>query len=135
MKGFIVFLLLGLVFADRIVSENELDTYTFGQYCQDFDKSYMTRAEAILHSKLFIERLHIIKEHNKNSKSYKMGVNKFTDMTEAELSAFRGYDFALGARLASGNETNPCDAYVSIPEIGRAVQQECRDRSRMPSSA
>eukprot|EP00456_Euglypha_rotunda_P036820 TRINITY_DN2826_c1_g1_i22.p1 TRINITY_DN2826_c1_g1~~TRINITY_DN2826_c1_g1_i22.p1 ORF type:complete len:101 (+),score=12.47 TRINITY_DN2826_c1_g1_i22:101-403(+) len=24
---------------------------------------------------------------------------------------------------------------VSTPEIGRAVQQECRDRSRMPSSA
>src|SRR5262245_19428023 len=24
---------------------------------------------------------------------------------------------------------------VVIPEIGRAVQQECRDRSRMPSSA
>eukprot|EP00456_Euglypha_rotunda_P028307 TRINITY_DN2244_c0_g1_i1.p1 TRINITY_DN2244_c0_g1~~TRINITY_DN2244_c0_g1_i1.p1 ORF type:complete len:158 (+),score=26.16 TRINITY_DN2244_c0_g1_i1:1-474(+) len=24
---------------------------------------------------------------------------------------------------------------LSIPEIGRAVQQECRDRSRMPSSA
>eukprot|EP00456_Euglypha_rotunda_P062786 TRINITY_DN52982_c0_g1_i2.p2 TRINITY_DN52982_c0_g1~~TRINITY_DN52982_c0_g1_i2.p2 ORF type:complete len:115 (-),score=20.53 TRINITY_DN52982_c0_g1_i2:10-303(-) len=28
------------------------------------------------------------------------------------------------------------DAYSwEIPEIGRAVQQECRDRSRMPSSA
>src|SRR5436305_6047056 len=25
--------------------------------------------------------------------------------------------------------------FVHIPEIGRAVQQECRDRSRMPSSA
>eukprot|EP00456_Euglypha_rotunda_P093324 TRINITY_DN98510_c0_g1_i1.p1 TRINITY_DN98510_c0_g1~~TRINITY_DN98510_c0_g1_i1.p1 ORF type:complete len:105 (-),score=13.43 TRINITY_DN98510_c0_g1_i1:10-324(-) len=24
---------------------------------------------------------------------------------------------------------------VKLPEIGRAVQQECRDRSRMPSSA
>eukprot|EP00456_Euglypha_rotunda_P070021 TRINITY_DN618_c0_g1_i11.p1 TRINITY_DN618_c0_g1~~TRINITY_DN618_c0_g1_i11.p1 ORF type:complete len:809 (+),score=55.20 TRINITY_DN618_c0_g1_i11:84-2510(+) len=27
------------------------------------------------------------------------------------------------------------DTYASDPEIGRAVQQECRDRSRMPSSA
>eukprot|EP00456_Euglypha_rotunda_P049899 TRINITY_DN40054_c0_g1_i1.p2 TRINITY_DN40054_c0_g1~~TRINITY_DN40054_c0_g1_i1.p2 ORF type:complete len:177 (+),score=45.51 TRINITY_DN40054_c0_g1_i1:39-569(+) len=27
------------------------------------------------------------------------------------------------------------EAITEIPEIGRAVQQECRDRSRMPSSA
>eukprot|EP00456_Euglypha_rotunda_P018140 TRINITY_DN1637_c0_g1_i14.p1 TRINITY_DN1637_c0_g1~~TRINITY_DN1637_c0_g1_i14.p1 ORF type:complete len:100 (-),score=20.01 TRINITY_DN1637_c0_g1_i14:21-320(-) len=27
------------------------------------------------------------------------------------------------------------DPKKKIPEIGRAVQQECRDRSRMPSSA
>eukprot|EP00456_Euglypha_rotunda_P063699 TRINITY_DN5396_c0_g1_i6.p2 TRINITY_DN5396_c0_g1~~TRINITY_DN5396_c0_g1_i6.p2 ORF type:complete len:106 (-),score=10.60 TRINITY_DN5396_c0_g1_i6:10-327(-) len=36
-------------------------------------------------------------------------------------------------------ELRPIQAYAIvhhyIPEIGRAVQQECRDRSRMPSSA
>jgi len=45
-----------------------------------------------------------------------MSVNKFTDMTEAELKFFRGYNFALGRRVSSGNETQPCDQqYVSIP--------------------
>eukprot|EP00456_Euglypha_rotunda_P088727 TRINITY_DN91164_c0_g1_i1.p2 TRINITY_DN91164_c0_g1~~TRINITY_DN91164_c0_g1_i1.p2 ORF type:complete len:110 (+),score=33.56 TRINITY_DN91164_c0_g1_i1:3-332(+) len=31
--------------------------------------------------------------------------------------------------------SNYLTGYDNIPEIGRAVQQECRDRSRMPSSA
>eukprot|EP00456_Euglypha_rotunda_P003154 TRINITY_DN1055_c0_g1_i4.p1 TRINITY_DN1055_c0_g1~~TRINITY_DN1055_c0_g1_i4.p1 ORF type:complete len:195 (-),score=58.91 TRINITY_DN1055_c0_g1_i4:22-606(-) len=42
-------------------------------------------------------------------------------------------------RLATGTKANQRDDALKdlslIPEIGRAVQQECRDRSRMPSSA
>eukprot|EP00456_Euglypha_rotunda_P078134 TRINITY_DN7456_c0_g1_i5.p1 TRINITY_DN7456_c0_g1~~TRINITY_DN7456_c0_g1_i5.p1 ORF type:complete len:106 (-),score=13.71 TRINITY_DN7456_c0_g1_i5:18-335(-) len=34
-------------------------------------------------------------------------------------------------KISEYNLANNC----SVPEIGRAVQQECRDRSRMPSSA
>eukprot|EP00456_Euglypha_rotunda_P009317 TRINITY_DN12038_c0_g1_i37.p2 TRINITY_DN12038_c0_g1~~TRINITY_DN12038_c0_g1_i37.p2 ORF type:complete len:102 (+),score=19.89 TRINITY_DN12038_c0_g1_i37:271-576(+) len=37
---------------------------------------------------------------------------------------------AVSSATALVNPTMPCFA-----EIGRAVQQECRDRSRMPSSA
>eukprot|EP00456_Euglypha_rotunda_P094021 TRINITY_DN9952_c0_g1_i8.p2 TRINITY_DN9952_c0_g1~~TRINITY_DN9952_c0_g1_i8.p2 ORF type:complete len:121 (-),score=29.94 TRINITY_DN9952_c0_g1_i8:34-366(-) len=37
-----------------------------------------------------------------------------------------------GSRLFVSNMDT---ASVSVIEIGRAVQQECRDRSRMPSSA
>eukprot|EP00456_Euglypha_rotunda_P060286 TRINITY_DN50477_c0_g1_i1.p1 TRINITY_DN50477_c0_g1~~TRINITY_DN50477_c0_g1_i1.p1 ORF type:complete len:127 (-),score=29.30 TRINITY_DN50477_c0_g1_i1:10-390(-) len=33
------------------------------------------------------------------------------------------------------NETGGKYALISLQQIGRAVQQECRDRSRMPSSA
>eukprot|EP00456_Euglypha_rotunda_P012457 TRINITY_DN13539_c0_g1_i4.p1 TRINITY_DN13539_c0_g1~~TRINITY_DN13539_c0_g1_i4.p1 ORF type:complete len:107 (-),score=29.01 TRINITY_DN13539_c0_g1_i4:25-345(-) len=39
-----------------------------------------------------------------------------------------------GLLLIAGNIT-PIDVITHLPEIGRAVQQECRDRSRMPSSA
>ena len=34
-----------------------------------------------------------------------------------------------------GHEVKDCGTYSTSNKIGRAVQQECRDRSRMPSSA
>src|SRR5207249_11240712 len=39
--------------------------------------------------------------------------------------------FAFTLRVRAGNT----DVLTDAEEIGRAVQQECRDRSRMPSSA
>src|SRR5207248_7967007 len=39
-------------------------------------------------------------------------------------------DAGIKSAIQSSNVPNPDEA-----EIGRAVQQECRDRSRMPSSA
>eukprot|EP00456_Euglypha_rotunda_P074013 TRINITY_DN67586_c0_g1_i2.p1 TRINITY_DN67586_c0_g1~~TRINITY_DN67586_c0_g1_i2.p1 ORF type:complete len:112 (-),score=18.87 TRINITY_DN67586_c0_g1_i2:11-346(-) len=38
-------------------------------------------------------------------------------------------------RFAMRRPSAPLAAITSLGEIGRAVQQECRDRSRMPSSA
>eukprot|EP00456_Euglypha_rotunda_P091201 TRINITY_DN95812_c0_g1_i1.p1 TRINITY_DN95812_c0_g1~~TRINITY_DN95812_c0_g1_i1.p1 ORF type:complete len:135 (+),score=28.73 TRINITY_DN95812_c0_g1_i1:84-488(+) len=40
-----------------------------------------------------------------------------------------------GSVPVSNNATGFTPAATSISQIGRAVQQECRDRSRMPSSA
>eukprot|EP00456_Euglypha_rotunda_P019489 TRINITY_DN17252_c1_g1_i2.p1 TRINITY_DN17252_c1_g1~~TRINITY_DN17252_c1_g1_i2.p1 ORF type:complete len:102 (+),score=16.65 TRINITY_DN17252_c1_g1_i2:90-395(+) len=40
-----------------------------------------------------------------------------------------------GGQLVRKKPPPPPSTEVLTPEIGRAVQQECRDRSRMPSSA
>src|SRR5438132_14031830 len=37
--------------------------------------------------------------------------------------------------VASPTKSSNLSETAEVPEIGRAVQQECRDRSRMPSSA
>eukprot|EP00456_Euglypha_rotunda_P072250 TRINITY_DN652_c0_g1_i10.p3 TRINITY_DN652_c0_g1~~TRINITY_DN652_c0_g1_i10.p3 ORF type:complete len:111 (+),score=26.28 TRINITY_DN652_c0_g1_i10:652-984(+) len=42
---------------------------------------------------------------------------------------------AAGSTITNGKFQFDAPAGTSIVEIGRAVQQECRDRSRMPSSA
>src|SRR5258708_29196900 len=48
-------------------------------------------------------------------------------------------DAGIKSAIQGSNVPNPDEAvpsFVSVAmEIGRAVQQECRDRSRMPSSA
>ena len=44
----------------------------------------------------------------------------------------QGYDLDCSRALPG---IQRCSSLSAGPQIGRAVQQECRDRSRMPSSA
>eukprot|EP00456_Euglypha_rotunda_P077194 TRINITY_DN7275_c0_g1_i14.p1 TRINITY_DN7275_c0_g1~~TRINITY_DN7275_c0_g1_i14.p1 ORF type:complete len:280 (+),score=41.96 TRINITY_DN7275_c0_g1_i14:92-931(+) len=57
----------------------------------------------------------------------------------AKFEYVTGYDrkevIGKNCRFLQGLETNPESLRMIKDEIGRAVQQECRDRSRMPSSA
>eukprot|EP00456_Euglypha_rotunda_P065996 TRINITY_DN56776_c0_g2_i2.p1 TRINITY_DN56776_c0_g2~~TRINITY_DN56776_c0_g2_i2.p1 ORF type:complete len:104 (-),score=21.25 TRINITY_DN56776_c0_g2_i2:10-321(-) len=57
-----------------------------------------------------------------------------------------GYPYFMEGTVVHGNQLGRTIGYPTanlhiaseeklVPEIGRAVQQECRDRSRMPSSA
>eukprot|EP00456_Euglypha_rotunda_P002291 TRINITY_DN104445_c0_g1_i2.p3 TRINITY_DN104445_c0_g1~~TRINITY_DN104445_c0_g1_i2.p3 ORF type:complete len:134 (+),score=41.81 TRINITY_DN104445_c0_g1_i2:93-494(+) len=50
------------------------------------------------------------------------GVKRYMDETRARAKELGYVETLFGRR-------------IYLPEIGRAVQQECRDRSRMPSSA
>ena len=43
-----------------------------------------------VHEAIFNKSLEEILRHNSGQSSYRMGVNKFTDMTEHEKSAFKG---------------------------------------------
>eukprot|EP00456_Euglypha_rotunda_P077653 TRINITY_DN7349_c0_g1_i10.p2 TRINITY_DN7349_c0_g1~~TRINITY_DN7349_c0_g1_i10.p2 ORF type:complete len:444 (+),score=150.05 TRINITY_DN7349_c0_g1_i10:199-1332(+) len=58
-------------------------------------------------------------------------VTNSLDATSA-ASGFSRFNFSP---LNGGFNVQEGFAEVAIPQIGRAVQQECRDRSRMPSSA
>eukprot|EP00456_Euglypha_rotunda_P020587 TRINITY_DN17933_c0_g1_i10.p1 TRINITY_DN17933_c0_g1~~TRINITY_DN17933_c0_g1_i10.p1 ORF type:complete len:157 (-),score=24.61 TRINITY_DN17933_c0_g1_i10:15-485(-) len=55
----------------------------------------------------------------------------FPDDNKVLLSSFR----ALTNLAVDATTTATIAKLKLVPEIGRAVQQECRDRSRMPSSA
>src|SRR5207253_9437374 len=48
-------------------------------------------------------------------------------------SITHAYSIVIGSKHITLNATD--NNTVGMGEIGRAVQQECRDRSRMPSSA
>eukprot|EP00456_Euglypha_rotunda_P022412 TRINITY_DN18919_c0_g1_i5.p1 TRINITY_DN18919_c0_g1~~TRINITY_DN18919_c0_g1_i5.p1 ORF type:complete len:100 (-),score=27.71 TRINITY_DN18919_c0_g1_i5:24-323(-) len=52
---------------------------------------------------------------------------------ERPVEAIRLFESALA--MAPGDASIPYDLAYLFAKIGRAVQQECRDRSRMPSSA
>jgi predicted DNA binding CopG/RHH family protein len=76
---------------------HELENYSFKQYVQDFGKDYSSD-EYHVRQKLFETRLKEIKAHNADpSKTWKEGVNQFTDYTKDEFEALLGYDKRLAA--------------------------------------
>jgi Zn-dependent peptidase ImmA (M78 family) len=75
---------------------HELDHYTFDQYLSESNKKYSGDEEYSKRLGIFTANLLKIKTHNDEKRSWKMGVNKFTDMTEKELAmSFGGDKFAL----------------------------------------
>src|SRR5437588_11059739 len=58
--------------------------------------------------------------------------NVVTDAASGVVDIFHGIDKAVADTWNNFNHTR---SSISDDKIGRAVQQECRDRSRMPSSA
>jgi cathepsin L len=69
---------------------NQLEEYTFQDYVQEFSKIYSTN-EYKLRQSIFDARLTDIKRHNADgSKSYKRGVNQFSDLTLDEFKRFLG---------------------------------------------
>jgi len=74
---------------------NQLEGYTFTNYAREFKRDYGTKSEMLMRRNLFEARLEKIKRHNQDpTKTWKEGVNQFTDRTESERRAFLG---AVGA--------------------------------------
>jgi cathepsin L len=72
-----------------------LHTYSFEQYQADFGKTY-TEDEVDFRRQIFERKLEEIKAHNNdNTKTWKMGVNQFTDRTQEEFSRRLGVKKSL----------------------------------------
>eukprot|EP00456_Euglypha_rotunda_P013056 TRINITY_DN1381_c0_g1_i11.p1 TRINITY_DN1381_c0_g1~~TRINITY_DN1381_c0_g1_i11.p1 ORF type:complete len:221 (+),score=30.54 TRINITY_DN1381_c0_g1_i11:180-842(+) len=57
-------------------------------------------------------------------------INNLLDVNETATTT-KDFDLVIPSNIIP----NSAKVFFSVSEIGRAVQQECRDRSRMPSSA
>jgi cathepsin L len=85
---------------------------TFEEYVKEYNKVY-DHEEYVYHEKIFNFRVAEINAHNANSnKMYEKGINKFTDMTQAELKAFRGYNRKMHTTMLGAD--NPCVAGESL---------------------
>jgi len=84
--------LFAFTFRLRDISDAELPAYSFEDYLQDFGKSYPSHLEYSIHMKLFEARKAEAIAQNSMPGSWKAGINKFTDMTDAEFKAYRGYN-------------------------------------------
>lgn len=83
-------LFLGTVFG-ALSNPAALKAYTFDKFMNDFDKHY-EGAELTQREALFKVALKQVLEHNLDeTQSWKMAINKFSDMTEREMNTFKGH--------------------------------------------
>jgi len=89
----LVVAIISCVFAVREIADDDLHKYTFEEYIADWGKSYPSHLDYSIHKLMFERRLGaIIRQNSDPYASWRAGINKFTDMTEAEFKAFRGYN-------------------------------------------
>lgn len=97
MKSVTVLALLVLVGICAGIKWNELNSYSFEDYVQEFNKVYRDVDEFEYRKSLFMHKLKEINEHNHQNHSWKKGVNHLTDRASHELRDILGYDKQLGA--------------------------------------
>jgi cathepsin L len=79
---------------------DQLDSYTFSDYVDEFGRTYSSSEEYAFRKQIFETNLEIIKAHNRDSsKTWKQGVNNLSDRTEEEYRRLLGYRKDLAAVL------------------------------------
>jgi len=102
--------LLALCSYAQAVKWHQLGSYTFDHFRAEFQRDYQSHEEFNLRKGLFEKRLYEIKRHNADpTKSWKMGVNKFTDLTEEEFKRHLGLRKSLLPRHAPPTNVEEVD--------------------------
>lgn len=89
-KSYILAGVLAILAAAALFSTQSSATeeYSFEQYKADFRKTYSRSGEEHYRRVIFINNIARIAAHNADTtNSYRMGVNQFTDLTDAEFRA------------------------------------------------
>jgi len=112
---FYILLISALINFYSAVRWNQLHSYKFHDYCAEFDKVYRDTDEIRFRRELFTQRLHQVRRHNSDlTKTWKLGINKFSDRTEEELSYLRGA-IRANSEMKQFNEPKHLKTKVSIP--------------------
>lgn len=94
--------------------ETGLEGYTYEQYLLEFGK---TPSNDLSRKALFESRLAEIKAHNADpAQTWKMGVNKFTDMTEEERHAFTGFNKGMSESMKNLPRASPVHRSGPLPD-------------------
>lgn len=112
MMGLALFSILGGIFllADdgQTASVSEESVGAFRQFVREYNKNYSSLEESNYRLGVFHTNLLTIQEHNQKGLSWKMGVNKFADLTWEE--------FQKGYLIQDPEPNEPFDG--PVPELG-----------------
>jgi len=123
MKGtcvVVLLLLVGIVSAERTRWwQLKEGSYTFEKYATEFNKQYGDAQEYLQRKDIFERKLEKIMRHNEDkTKTWKEGVNQFTDRTPAEFQKIQGVRRADVYRFTAQHDSYNYEAKkaTSIPD-------------------
>merc|ERR1711970_1453433 len=79
--------LLSCLTALAVASYADYTKLQFAQFKEKYGKTYLSRSEHQLRYQVFQENIKKIEEHNRSGASWKMAVNQFSDLTQAEFQS------------------------------------------------
>ena len=88
MRACVALLMLPMCASYLLTSSDDLDAnhdYSFTDYTEEYGKSYST-FEHSAREAIFLKNLAKIRAHNAQKRSFRMGLNHFTDWNETEVS-------------------------------------------------
>merc|ERR1711887_92206 len=80
-------LLVSCLAAVALAHNADYTQLQFAQFKEQFGKTYLSRAEHNLRFDIFKTNMKKIEEHNKSGASWKMAMNQFSDLTQAEFES------------------------------------------------
>jgi len=100
----------------RHLEAHEKHKYTFEDFKLEFSRVYKDEAEEAFRHNIFDQSRAKVHKHNQDkSKSWRLGINKFSDMTEAEKKTFRGlHGGLLHKQKLSSKRAQPFELFQDI---------------------
>lgn len=93
--------------------------YSFSEYVAEFGKNYKSE-EIAMRTALFEKELAKIRAHNTDpAQTYKMGINQFSDWTEAEMASRKGLNRAM--RFSQYQEARGAARSVDLNSLPKSV--------------
>jgi len=100
-----------LVVAVAAKKFEHVEGYEWEEYIRDFGKQFSSASDAAYHKGIFLRNIERIIKHNKSPReSWKMGVNKFTDMTQQEIQGHFGWSHKVARNLRKSGLFRPAPA-------------------------
>jgi cathepsin L len=123
---------VAIAVAVRDIADEDIPKYTFEEYILDWGKSYPSHIEYKMRKDLFeLRKAQIIRQNSDVYGTWKAGFNKFTDMTEAEFKAFRGYNSRMAAQstaprasLSSGQAIPASVDWRNVPGVLTPIKDQ-----------
>ena len=110
-----------LFMAERL----EVDESAFLQYLSEYGKSYGTKEEYKFRLGEFKKQLKFISEHDAAAAGHTVGINQFSDLTDAEYKMMLGFKY--DKKFNASESGIPVEQFVADPSVATPDAFDWRD--------